>query len=79
MGRLSSGRGHGQRILRETDLIEARRPAGMRSLFVGFETLTASNLPPPHKPQNLARDYDEVIRGCTTWHYGEREFRVRAR
>src|SRR5262249_60090204 len=36
--------------------------AGLRSLFVGFETLNPSNLREQHKYQNLNRDYSAAIR-----------------
>ncbi len=36
--------------------------AGLRSLFVGFETLNPANLPRQHKVQNLNRDYTAAIR-----------------
>ena len=46
------------------DLIERAAAAGMRSLFVGFETLNPENLRRHDKRQNLGRDYDEAIRRC---------------
>src|SRR6516225_3529162 len=42
------------------DLIERAAEAGLRSLFVGFETLTPENLRRSHKRQNLGRDYAAV-------------------
>src|SRR5438093_2296503 len=42
------------------DLIERAAEAGLRSLFVGFETLTRGNLARSNKVQNLGRDYKEV-------------------
>jgi len=42
-------------------LLEAARDAGLRSLFVGFETLSPANLREQRKPQNLNRDYAAVI------------------
>jgi len=41
-------------------LIEHAAEAGLRSLFVGFETLTPENLRRSHKRQNLGRDYAAV-------------------
>jgi radical SAM superfamily enzyme YgiQ (UPF0313 family) len=41
-------------------LIERAADAGLRSLFVGFETLTPENLRRSHKRQNLGRDYSAV-------------------
>ena len=43
-------------------LLEKARACGLRSLFVGFETLSADNLREQHKPQNLSRDYGAAIR-----------------
>ena len=43
-------------------LLEKARESGLRSLFVGFETLSADNLREQHKPQNLSRDYGAAIR-----------------
>jgi radical SAM superfamily enzyme YgiQ (UPF0313 family) len=42
------------------ELIERAAEAGLRSLFVGFETLTPENLKRSNKPQNLGRDYKAV-------------------
>ena len=42
------------------DLIERAAAAGLRSLFVGFETLTPGNLKRSNKRQNLGRDYKAV-------------------
>jgi radical SAM superfamily enzyme YgiQ (UPF0313 family) len=42
------------------DLIERAAEAGMRSIFVGFETLTPDNLWRSNKRQNLGRDYTAV-------------------
>jgi len=44
------------------DLVERAADAGLRSLFVGFETLTPSNLVQSNKRQNLGRDYAAVTR-----------------
>jgi radical SAM superfamily enzyme YgiQ (UPF0313 family) len=43
-------------------LVERAVEAGLRSLFVGFETLDAANLVEQRKYQNLRRDYAEAIR-----------------
>ncbi len=48
-------------ILRD-DLIEEAAAAGLRSLFVGFETLSSSGLAGAGKRQNLGRSYAEVVR-----------------
>lgn len=42
------------------DLIERAAEAGLRSLFVGFESLTPGNLVSSNKRQNLGRDYKAV-------------------
>ena len=41
-------------------LVERAAEAGLRSLFVGFETLTPANLARSNKRQNLGRDYAAV-------------------
>ena len=43
-------------------LLEQARDAGLRSLFVGFETLSPANLRDQRKPHNLNRDYAAAIR-----------------
>ena len=42
------------------NLIERAAEAGLRSIFVGFETLAAENLRRSNKRQNLGRDYKAV-------------------
>lgn len=42
------------------DLIERAADAGLRSIFVGFESLDARNLKQSNKRQNLGRDYERV-------------------
>jgi radical SAM superfamily enzyme YgiQ (UPF0313 family) len=59
MGRLFQGAATVDSILRG-DLIERAAAAGLRSLFVGFETLTPGNLKSSNKRQNLGRDYSAV-------------------
>jgi radical SAM superfamily enzyme YgiQ (UPF0313 family) len=59
MKRLFQGAATVDSILRG-DLIERAADAGLRSLFVGFETLTPENLRRSHKRQNLGRDYSAV-------------------
>lgn len=46
-------------------LLEKAAQSGLRSLFVGFETLDPANLREQHKYQNLGRDYDAAIRRYT--------------
>jgi radical SAM superfamily enzyme YgiQ (UPF0313 family) len=61
MNRLFQGAATVDSILRG-DLIEHAAAAGLRSLFVGFETLTPGNLRQSGKRQNLGRDYTAVTR-----------------
>jgi len=61
MGRLFQGAATVDSVLRG-DLIERAAEAGLRSLFVGFETFSAENLRSCNKKQNLARDYEAVAR-----------------
>jgi radical SAM superfamily enzyme YgiQ (UPF0313 family) len=59
MRRLFQGATTVDSILRG-DLIERAAEAGLRSIFVGFETLTPENLRRSNKRQNLGRDYKAV-------------------
>jgi radical SAM superfamily enzyme YgiQ (UPF0313 family) len=59
MGRLFQGAATVDSILRG-DLVERAAEAGLRSIFVGFETLTPENLKRSNKRQNLGRDYKAV-------------------
>ncbi len=59
MSRLFQGAATVDSILRG-NLIEHAAEAGLRSLFVGFETLTPGNLVNSNKRQNLGRDYKAV-------------------
>lgn len=61
MGRLWQAAGTVQSVLRPGPL-EKAVACGLRSLFVGFETLSPSNLKAHNKYQNLNRDYREAIR-----------------
>jgi radical SAM superfamily enzyme YgiQ (UPF0313 family) len=61
MGRVFQGAATVDSILRD-DLIEDAAAAGLRSLFVGFETLSSNSLAGAGKRQNLGRDYREVTR-----------------
>lgn len=60
MGRLFQGASTVDAIL-QGDLIEKAAEAGLRSLFVGFETLDPANLKQSNKKQNLNRDYSAAI------------------
>jgi radical SAM superfamily enzyme YgiQ (UPF0313 family) len=59
MGRVFQGAATVDSILRG-DLIERAAEAGLRSIFVGFETLAQENLKQSNKRQNLGRDYKAV-------------------
>jgi radical SAM superfamily enzyme YgiQ (UPF0313 family) len=59
MGRLFQGAATVDSILRG-DTVERAAKAGLRSLFVGFETLAPRNLALSNKRQNLGRDYAAV-------------------
>jgi radical SAM superfamily enzyme YgiQ (UPF0313 family) len=61
MGRVFQGAATVDSILRD-DVIEEAAAAGLRSLFVGFETLSSSSLAGAGKRQNLGRSYSEVVR-----------------
>jgi hypothetical protein len=43
-------------------LLERAVAAGLRSVFIGFETLDEANLAAASKRQNLRADYDEAVR-----------------
>jgi radical SAM superfamily enzyme YgiQ (UPF0313 family) len=59
MRRLFQGAATVDSILRR-DLVERAAEAGMRSIFVGFETLAPENLKSSNKRQNLGRNYKSV-------------------
>jgi radical SAM superfamily enzyme YgiQ (UPF0313 family) len=61
MGRLWQAAGTVQSVLKP-GLLEKAAAAGLRSLFVGFETLSAENLRTSQKYQNLHKDYSAAIR-----------------
>ncbi len=60
MNRVFQGASTIDAILRG-DLIEKAADAGLRSVFVGFETLSSSNLSQSNKRQNLGKNYEEAI------------------
>ena len=61
MGRRWQAAGTVESVLRP-GLLEKAVDAGLRSLFVGFETLSPGNLEAQHKRQNLGRDYSAAVR-----------------
>lgn len=61
MNRLFQGAATVDSIL-DGDLIEKAVQAGLRSIFIGFESINSANLRSSNKRQNLGRDYDRVIR-----------------
>jgi radical SAM superfamily enzyme YgiQ (UPF0313 family) len=61
MGRLWQAAATVQAVLRP-GLLEKAADCGLRSLFVGFETLNPANLQAQHKGHNLRRDYEASIR-----------------
>lgn len=61
MNRVFQGASTIDAILRG-DLIEKAADAGLRSVFVGFETLSTLNLSQSNKKQNLGKNYEEAIR-----------------
>jgi radical SAM superfamily enzyme YgiQ (UPF0313 family) len=65
MGRLWQAAGTVKSILQPA-LLEKAVASGLRSLFVGFETLNPANLRDQHKYQNLNRDYNAAIRRLHT-------------
>jgi len=61
MGRLWQAAGTVSSVLRPA-LLEKAVACGLRSLFVGFETLNPDSLRAQSKFQNLHRDYDAAVR-----------------
>jgi radical SAM superfamily enzyme YgiQ (UPF0313 family) len=61
MGRLWQAAGTVNMVL-APGLLERAVESGLRSLFVGFETLTPANLIEQRKYQNMRRDYTAAIR-----------------
>jgi len=61
MGRLWQGAATVNSIL-IPGLLEKAVDSGLRSLFVGFETINPANLEQQGKVQNLGQDYDQVIK-----------------
>ncbi|HEX2316011.1 MAG TPA: radical SAM protein [Thermomonospora sp.] len=61
MGRLWQAAGTVKTVL-QPGLLEKAVAAGLRSLFVGFETINSANLAEQRKWQNIDRDYAAAIR-----------------
>ena len=61
MGRLWQAAGTVQAALKP-GLLEKAAACGLKSLFVGFETLDTDNLEAQHKHHNQRRDYERCIR-----------------
>ena len=49
-------------VLEQPRLLEKAVRAGLRSLFVGFETVNSANLSEQRKFQNIGRDYGAAVR-----------------
>jgi radical SAM superfamily enzyme YgiQ (UPF0313 family) len=60
MNRIFQGAATVSSIL-DGDLIEDAAEAGLRSIFVGFESLSAGNLQQSNKSQNLGHNYEAAI------------------
>lgn len=60
MNRVFQGASTVDAILRG-DLIEKAAEAGLRSVFIGFETFSVENLHQSNKKQNLKRDYEAAV------------------
>ncbi len=77
MGRLWQAAGTVKAVLRP-ELLEKAVESGLRSLFVGFETVNVSNLTEQRKWQNIDRDYGAVVPTAARQRRdGQRQFRVR--
>ncbi len=62
MGRLWQAAGTVKSVLGKPELLEKAARSGLRSLFVGFETVNAANLAEQRKFQNIGRDYAAAVR-----------------
>ena len=61
-GRVWQAAGTVKSVLEQPALLEAAVACGLRSLFVGFETVNAANLAEQRKYQNVGRDYAAAVR-----------------
>ncbi|TME95273.1 MAG: B12-binding domain-containing radical SAM protein [Chloroflexi bacterium] len=62
MGRLWQAAGTVKAVLEQPRVLEKAVASGLRSLFVGFETVNSANLSEQRKYQNIGRDYAAAIR-----------------
>lgn len=62
MNRLWQAAGTVKAVLEQPRVLEKAVASGLRSLFVGFETVNSSNLHEQRKYQNIGRDYSAAIR-----------------
>src|SRR5881296_2069033 len=60
MGRLWQAAGTVNSVL-QPQLLEKAVACGLRSLFVGFETVSLSNLRSQRKIQNIGYDYNDAV------------------
>jgi radical SAM superfamily enzyme YgiQ (UPF0313 family) len=62
MNRLWQAAGTVKAVLEQPRVLEKAVASGLRSLFVGFETVNSDNLHEQRKFQNIGRDYAEAVR-----------------
>src|SRR5438046_2608800 len=62
MGRLWQAAGTVKAVLEQPRVLEKAVASGLRSLFVGFETVHSDNLQEQRKYQNIGRDYAAAVR-----------------
>ena len=62
MGRLWQAAGTVKAVLEQPELMDKAVASGLRSLFVGFETVNSANLAEQAKYQNVGRDYGSAVR-----------------
>jgi radical SAM superfamily enzyme YgiQ (UPF0313 family) len=61
MNRVWQAAGTVKSVLEQPRLLEKAVAAGLRSLFVGFETVNSANLQEQRKFQNIGRNYDAAV------------------
>ena len=62
MNRVWQAAGTVKAVLEQPRVLEGAVAAGLRSLFVGFETVNSDNLQEQRKYQNIGRDYAAAVR-----------------